>query len=160
MPEDLIQLRILKACFLAMTLFADSHKLVGQEPLTVRGEWVATAGSLQSLRGRWIGQALASDLDVIHGSWALTSEAGKTLLTGTWSARKTGLGWQGTWSARDRFRRTLSGTWKADEPGTRGKSLQQLLEQTLEKQMSGSWRRRGLQGHWWLKGSPQPARSK
>jgi hypothetical protein len=34
-----------------------------------------------------------------------------------------------------------------------GKTLEDMLKQTLEKQVAGSWRSGRYQGNWWLKGS-------
>jgi hypothetical protein len=47
----------------------------------------------------------------------------------------------------------LSGTWKADLASFSGKTIQAMLERTAEKEIAGSWRTRGYQGNWWLKGS-------
>jgi len=148
-----------KIVSLVTTLLLGSPALVGQEPPVLRGEWAATSGSTQTLRGQWIGQALPAQPNAVHGSWTLASGAGRTVLSGTWSARKRGQGWRGTWSARDRYSRTYSGTWKAGETNVRGKSLQGLLEQTLKNQISGSWRSRRLHGQWWLKGTSPPPRN-
>lgn len=140
----------------ALTILASSLALAGQRPPVLRGEWVASIGTGQRLRGRWIGQALAGRPGTMQGSWTLTDDVGKTILSGTWSARKTGPRWQGSWSAQDQFGRTLSGAWKADGPNIRGKNLQDLFEQTLKEQISGLWRSRRQQGRWWLGGSSTP----
>ncbi len=147
----------MKFYFLVMAVLLTSSIHAGPEHEILRGEWVATAGSTQSLRGRWIGQALPSEPNVMQGSWTLMGGNGEVLLTGTWSARRTALGWQGTWSAQDRYRRRLSGSWKSGETNTGGKSLEKLFERTFERQISGSWRSGRQQGQWWLKGSPPPA---
>ena len=145
----------MKICFFSLVFFIGSMGLCWEEEPVFRGEWVATAGPTRSFRGKWIGQALPGDPNSLHGSWTLTGGAGRAILSGTWSARKTEQGWRGTWSAQDQHGRALSGTWRADESnGLR--SLKQLLERTLKTEVSGSWRTRGREGHWWLKGFSPP----
>jgi hypothetical protein len=87
--------------------------------------------------------------------WTLLNETGEIILDGTWSAQKMGQGWQGTWTARARKGAPLSGTWNADLATFSGKTIQAMLERTAEKEVAGSWRTRGYQGNWWLKGSPR-----
>jgi hypothetical protein len=35
---------------------------------------------------------------------------------------------------------------------TEGKTFEDMLKQTLEKQVTGSWRSGRMQGNWWLMG--------
>jgi hypothetical protein len=45
----------------------------------------------------------------------------------------------------------MSGTWEAaDTDGFNGKTFEDLLKRTAEKQISGSWQSRRAQGNWWL----------
>jgi hypothetical protein len=81
------------------------------------------------------------------------SKWGPRLMEGTWSAQKAGQGWQGAWTARAHRGAALSGTWNADLAGFSGKTIQAMLERTTEREVAGSWRTRGYQGNWWLKGS-------
>ena len=69
----------------------------GEVPPIRRGEWIVTVDSGQNLRGRWVGQALPEDPNALHGSWLLLSDTGKTVLSGTWSARKAQRGFRGSW---------------------------------------------------------------
>ena len=131
----------------------------GQDSPVLQGSWVATAGESRTFRGRWIGQALPGQPDVLQGSWTLSDEFGKTQAWGTWSARRRGQTWAGTWSAQDQNRRQVSGTWKAEGGGTGGRNLQQLMERTLSTEVSGSWQSGRLQGYWWLKGSQSSPRN-
>lgn len=125
----------------------------GEEPQVFRGEWLATAEAGRSLKGRWIGQALPGQSNALHGSWTLSAPDGRTVLRGTWWARKDARGWSGTWTAEDQNGRKLSGTWLADREDAQGQNLEDLLKRALSNRVSGSWQTRGRRGHWWLKGS-------
>jgi hypothetical protein len=132
-----------------------SHALA-QEPLPVlTGSWTASLASGQIFRGTWSAQTSRQNLNAARGSWTLLNEAGEIIMEGTWSARKMGQGWQGAWTSRARKGAPLSGTWNADLPSFSGKTIQAMLERTAEREVAGSWRTRGYQGNWWLKGSPR-----
>ena len=75
------------------------------------------------------------------------------LLEGTWSAQKTGKGWQGTWTARPTKGQLLSGTWNADAASLNVESLAEMLKSTAMKEVTGAWRSGHYQGNWSLKGS-------
>lgn len=149
-----------KFLFLALTMLLVPGMASGEDTPILRGDWAATVGSSKTLRGRWIGQALPDEPDVMQGSWTLKDDGGRTLLTGTWTARKKGAGWQGSWSASVKDGRTAAGTWMADEPNARGKTLEELFIRTSKEQISGSWRSGRQEGYWWLKGSVSPGRSR
>jgi len=83
------------------------------------------------------------------GSWTLLSESDRIILEGTWSARKLPSGWQGTWTARIQGR-LLSGKWNAEMAAVDGKTLEDMLKQTPEKQITGSWQSGRGRGNWWL----------
>ncbi len=120
----------------------------------LRRDWIATVGPKEVFRGRWSGEALPNTPNAAQGSWTLLSDANRILLEGTWSARKSAQGWHGTWSARTAHGQSFSGTWEADLAGFSGKTLEEMLRRTAEKQISGSWRSGRLSGNWWLSGSP------
>jgi hypothetical protein len=127
---------------------------LAQEPLpSLGGSWTASLASGQIFRGTWSGQTSRQNLNEARGSWTLLNEAGEIILVGTWSAQKMRQGWQGTWTARAHNGAPLSGTWNADLPSFSGKTIQAMLERTAEREVAGSWRTRGYQGNWWLKGS-------
>src|SRR3990172_7898312 len=77
----------------------------GQDSPELRGSWVATAGESRTFRGRWTGQALPGQPNALQGSWTLSDEFGKPQAWGTWSARRRGQSWAGTWAAEDQNRR-------------------------------------------------------
>jgi len=81
-----------------------------------RGSWTASAGPTQIFRGAWSAETSAHNSNSAVGSWTLTNDANEIILEGTWSAQKAAEGWQGTWTARTRNGRSLSGTWNADLP--------------------------------------------
>lgn len=137
---------------LAATLFLASCALAQPAPPVFRGGWTATTGPTQVLRGRWSAQALPRTPNAAQGSWTLLSDANQIVLEGTWSAQKTAAGWQGTWTARAADGRSFSGAWKADIAGLRGKTLEEMLKWTAERQIAGSWRSGRYRGNWWLRG--------
>ena len=121
---------------------------------TFRGSWTASAGPTQIFRGAWSAEISAHSSKTARGSWTLTNDANETILEGTWSAQITAQDWQGSWTARTRTGRSLSGFWNADLPDLGRKSLQNMFERTLSKQVAGSWRSGRDQGHWWLNSTP------
>ena len=143
---------------LAIALLLASCALAQHAPAVFRGSWTATAAPKQVFRGRWSAQALPDTQSAAHGSWTLLNNANQIVLEGTWSAQKSARGWHGTWSAlilqgRSSLGRPLSGTWQAQVEDFKGKTFEDMLQRTLERQIAGSWRSGRLLGNWWLKGS-------
>jgi len=64
--------------------------------------------------------------------------------------RKSLAGWQGNWTARLNSGRAFSGTWTSEM--TDGKTFEDMLNQTLAKQVTGSWQSGRMQGNWSLMG--------
>ena len=126
---------------------------------TLSGSWTASAGAGPILRGGWSAEVSPDSRDRGQGSWTLVSDTGEILMQGTWSARKSGRDWQGTWTARIANGQTLSGTWSAYLPDFSGKTFGEMLEHTLVKQVAGSWQSGKHQGNWWLDGArPRPGK--
>lgn len=113
-----------------------------------QGSWTATVGAGQVFRGMWSAQARTANFT--SGSWTLLNEAGDVTLQGTWSATKIRGAWQGSWSARPASGGSYSGSWAADLAEAAGKTLQDMLQKTAQKQVAGSWRSGRHQGNWWL----------
>jgi hypothetical protein len=145
---------------LFVALLLVSCVLAQQAPSGLHGSWTATAGPNQVFRGTWTGQALPGKPNVAQGSWTLVSDTGEITLEGTWSAVKSSAAWQGTWTARTAQGQTFSGTWRADLADFKGKTFQEMLELTAQKEVAGWWRSGGYQGNWWLKSSPLPSRKR
>ena len=150
-----IGVHVLLLWFLASGAFPQPDR--AQDPPAISGTWTATVGDSQTLRGRWIGQSLPHDSMSAHGSWTLTGPSGKTALTGTWSARKSAKGWQGTWSAKAVTGRGAAGTWEADLPSEPNVTIQDFLERLSKQEIAGTWRSGRLAGSWWLKGKARPS---
>ena len=142
----------MRSCCAALALLVGTCALAQEPPPVVRGNWAATAGPTQTFRGRWSGQASPQDKNAALGSWTLLGDHNRILLEGTWSAQKGSQGWRGTWTARIANGRSFSGTWRADLADLAGKTFEEMLNATLEKQVSGSWRSGRSQGGWWLTG--------
>lgn len=124
-----------------------------QEPIQpLHGTWIATAGRGQTLRGTWTGSALPEHTDVAEGTWTLAT-AGEIVIRGTWRAEKDSQGWQGHWTAETERGHSLAGSWGADVEHWQGKTFQDLLNLTLQEEVSGWWQIGARQGNWWLKGS-------
>lgn len=130
--------------------------LFAQPSPTLRGEWTATTEPSRVYRGKWIGQALAGQPNAAHGSWTLSGEGGKAILSGTWSARKAGRQLQGTWSAQDQYGRSVAGTWQAETPELSSLSLEQMLQVSLQRVVSGTFRSGRLRGNWWIRAFSAP----
>jgi len=127
-------------------------QVLTQAPPVYRGSWIGTAGPSQVYRGRWTGQVLPKNANAAQGSWSVLSDSKRTVIEGTWSAKKSVVRWQGTWAARAQNGRPFSGTWRADLVKSKSNTFQQLLEQTLKNQVAGRWASGRLHGNWWLQG--------
>jgi len=139
----------MKKWILAVILLLAFCVIAQQVPPVLQGSWIATTGPNSYLRGRWYAQVLPSTRNSPNGSWTLFNESNQIVLEGTWSARKSAGGWQGTWSARIQGR-NVSGTWNAAMEGFNGKTFEDMLKRTAEKQIGGSWQSGNAQGNWWL----------
>ena len=140
----------MKKLIFAVTILLACCAVAQQSPPVLRGSWLATAGPKQVFRGRWSAQVLPGTKNAAHGSWTLLNPSNQIVLEGTWSARKSARGWQGTWSGRIQKGGSISGTWEADIEKFKGSTFEDLLKQTAERQISGSWQSRRAQGNWWL----------
>jgi hypothetical protein len=121
-----------------------------QAAAALHGTWTATAGA-RVLRGTWTAEPVRDTANTARGTWQLLNDANQILIDGSWAAQKTPRLWQGTWSARVRSGQVFSGTWQAAVKESEARSLGELLQQTLERQITGSWRSQGLAGNWWLR---------
>jgi hypothetical protein len=113
--------------------------------------WKATVANGPVMQGMWLAQISKGSPNAASGSWSLLSDAGEIVLEGTWSARKTGQSWDGRWTARAGNGRALSGTWSASLSEFNGKTLQEMLALTMQRQVGGAWQSGRYQGNWWLR---------
>lgn len=140
----------------ALLLFISAF---AQEPAqTIHGTWIATAGKEQTFQGTWTGSALPEHTDAAQGTWSFAT-AGEIVIRGTWRADKDGQGWQGHWTAQTERGQSFAGSWGADVEHWQGKTFQDLLNLTLQEEVSGWWQIGARQGNWWLKGSPNRQRT-
>jgi hypothetical protein len=130
-------------------------------PPALHGTWNASVGARQAFHGTWSADLLPDTPNTATGSWTLLGEGNQIVAEGTWSAVKAAGSWSGRWSARilppaqsrtpSSTGRVTSGTWQADiAAGSRSKTLGEMLQSTLQTQITGAWRSSGLQGRWWL----------
>ncbi len=137
---------------LAIALLICVGALGGQPVPLIHGTWTATIGPREVLHGTWTGRALPGRPNVGEGAWTLVS-AGSVVMDGTWRAEKTPHRWEGAWAGRTMDGRHLAGTWGAYLETWNGRTFQDLLQRTLQQEVSGWWESGRDQGHWWLKGS-------
>jgi len=140
---------------MVVTFFLLGSGPMAQAPApTLRGTWAASIGAGQTVRGTW--SANLPEANTAQGAFAVVNERSQVVLQGTWAATKSAQGWRGSWSARtvsdQRASETLTGAWQAD--GTQaGRTLADLLQGTLAKDVTGSWQSGGRTGKWRLTGS-------
>lgn len=148
----------MRSAKLVLALMVCVCALGGQPVPVIHGTWTATAGHREVLHGTWTGHALPGRPNVAEGSWTLVN-AGQVVQAGTWRAEKTPRRWEGSWTGRTMDGRTLAGTWGAYLEEWHDKTFQDMLERTLQQEVSGWWQSGRNQGNWWLKGSSasQPA---
>lgn len=128
------------------------HGAQVQEASELRGTWTASAGSAQTFRGSWGAEISRGNPNSAEGWWTLVN-GDERVMEGTWSVRKSGARWHGTWTARVTRRRSFSGSWDADTTGAKDKTFVDMLKRTIEKEVSGSWRSGSQAGNWWLQGN-------
>jgi len=156
--QAMVGLFLLCGAYVAM--FASPVPMKAQNSTTeLIGMWKATVGNGPIMQGMWLAQIWKGSPNVASGSWSLLSDAGEIVLQGTWSARKTGQSWEGSWRARAGNGRSLSGTWSASLGEFEGKTFREMLVLTMQKQIGGAWQSGSYQGNWWLEGS-SPKRRK
>lgn len=139
--------------------FAGGAVARGQDSTTeLTGMWTASVGNGPLMRGTWLAQISQGTPNSASGSWSLLNDASEIVLIGTWSARKTPKSWEGSWAARAKNGRALSGTWSAALGDFKGKTIQEMLALTMQKQIGGAWQSGSYQGNWWLEGSGKKGR--
>ncbi len=136
----------------ATLLTATMAGAAGPRPV-VQAIWVAQGGTAM-FHGNVSAQALATSGNALVGSWTLADENWAIVMQGTWSGKKSGRGWAGTWQAKVApGGGTFAGTWQAVPPaGFKGRTFEDLFRAIGDVQISGYWKTRGgSSGAWWLK---------
>lgn len=126
---------------------------LGQQPFPVlQGAFTASAGPA-TFRGKWSASVSSRQPNTAAGSWILLNDSNDIVLQGTWSARKTGAAWKGTWRARVLKGRGYSGTWTASEPGP-GRTFADMLQAATKGGAAGTWATGAYGGTWRLGAAP------
>ncbi len=119
--------------------------LLGQST-SWRGAWTAT-GPGHGWKGTWTAN-VPDNPNIAFGTFTLDDESGKTVVQGTWSARKMEKRWEGAWQARV-DNESYSGTWTARTPILSPSRLIDLLDLALSNPVMGSWHMgRNRSGAW------------
>jgi hypothetical protein len=119
----------------------------------VQGAFTASVGPA-FYRGKWTARISPRTPNAAAGSWILLNERNDIVLQGTWSARKSATGWNGSWNARALHGGAYSGTWTASDPGATSKTFADMLQSAVKSGAAGTWRSRGYGGDWRLMPSP------
>jgi hypothetical protein len=140
----------------AVLLLLTVAAVAQQSAPPLRGTWTATAGP-QVFQGAWSAQPVAKSPNTAMGSWSLVNASNQIVLSGTWAATKTARTWTGTWSARivaarGTSGRVFSGTWRTEAKASEVRTLGEMLQQTLQQEITGAWRSGAISGTWSLKG--------
>lgn len=105
-------------------------------------------------RGKWSARVPSATPNAAGGSWILMNEHGDVVLQGTWSARKSAAGWQGTWRAQVLRGRAYAGSWTASDPGPNSRSFGDMLQAATKGAVAGAWQSGGFGGGWRLQPAP------
>jgi hypothetical protein len=138
------------ALLFPVVLAASTGHAAAPRPV-VQAAWKASAGG-GVLHGNVSAQATSAAGNAVVGSWTLVN-AGVVTLHGTWSGKKVGTGWRGTWQAKIApAGGTFAGTWQAAPPADfHGRTFEDLLRAAREVEISGTWTSNGGgRGPWWL----------
>ena len=126
---------------------------LAQQPLPpLQGTWTATVGKSQVFRGAWTAALDPRNPSAAEGFWTLRNDLHEVVASGSWSARKTGTRWHGSWTARAENGQSYSGAWDAAVTDAKLKTFAGLLAATIEKEASGFWQSGRVGGNWWLDG--------
>jgi hypothetical protein len=145
------------ALLLPAVLAAATAKSPAPRPV-VQAVWRAQAGAAL-FHGNLSAQAVTGSGNAVVGSWTLVNDEGVVTMRGTWSGKKAGAGWRGTWRARvEPAGGTFAGTWRGTPPAElHGKTFEDLLRGSAGTQISGTWTSAGGgRGAWWLQGPAPP----
>jgi hypothetical protein len=85
---------------LTLLLLLPPPAVRAQQSTPLQGSWTASVGPTEIFRGMWAAETSPQDRNFARGSWTLLNDSGEVILQGTFSAKKIGTGWAGTWTAR------------------------------------------------------------
>jgi hypothetical protein len=147
--------------YLAIAVLLTCSVAAQRPAVSLRGTWTASSGSAQAFRGTWAAEIRPEAPNTARGSWTVLDAENRIVLQGTWSAQKNARTWQGSWSAvvatraagRSTSGRPISGMWQAETEVAGTGTLLEMLQRTIEKEVTGTWQSGRLGGRWVLKGS-------
>ena len=142
---------------IAIMLLAASALLAQESTLQFQGTFTAQAGKSQVFRGRWTAAIASANPNFAQGYWTLLNDFHQVSLEGSWTLKKIGSRWHGSWTAHVQNGASISGTWDADISGEKDVTLAGMLKRTIEKEVAGTWSSGPYAGFWWLDGEkPKP----
>jgi hypothetical protein len=97
--------------------------------------------------GTWTAHA-GAEPDTAAGGWKLLNNDGGVQSSGTWSLRKLGGQWHGSWSARLPDDRIISGEWTANTKLDPSASFLDLMGTAVSDVVSGTWQSGRQSGAW------------
>ena len=110
--------------------------------------WSAKNTTGRTFAGTWTGDADPATGNA-SGTWTLQDGAGKTVMSGIWSATKSPKGWSGTWRALIADRTgEYSGVWSANVGLRPNARLGDLFEAAIKEAVVGSWKAGLNSGSW------------
>ena len=110
--------------------------------------WSAKNTTGRTFAGTWTGDADPATGNA-SGTWTLQDGAGKTVMSGIWSATKSPKGWSGTWRALIADRTgEYSGVWSANVGLRPNARLGDLFEAAIKEAVAGSWKAGPNSGSW------------
>jgi hypothetical protein len=142
---------------ISILLLAASVSSAQDAARSMQGTFTAQVGKSKVLRGRWTAATTTANPNFAEGYWTLLNDFHQVSLEGSWTIRKTGNRWHGSWTAHIQNGASISGTWDADITGEKDSTLAGMLKRTIEKEVAGSWCSGRFAGFWWLDGEkPKP----
>lgn len=149
--------RLSKFTAIAILLLASSASLAQESGFLFQGIFTAQSGKSQVFRGRWTAAVATQNRNFAQGYWTLLNDFHQVSLEGSWTIRKTGARWHGSWTAHVQNGASISGTWDAEISAEKDATLAGMLRRTVEKEVAGSWSSGRFAGFWWLDGEkPKP----
>jgi hypothetical protein len=159
-------LRIGRRWFLAL---AAGVPLASQTPESPpppkwQGTWSASNAGKTLIGGSWTASP-GENPDVLTGAWTIREPKGqKVMARGTWSASKSGQGWEGHWKALagetpGRPSRKggggWAGSWTARLALPAKANLTALVEHAIKSVVSGDWASGRSSGAWSIRAQPE-----
>ena len=151
MRTDRLRARILIPALMVVG-WAGAASLAQQPLPPLQGTWTATVGKSQVFRGAWTAALDLRNPNRAQGFWTLRNDLHEIAASGSWSARRIGTRWHGSWTAHTENGQSFSGSWDADVTDAKIKTFADMLRAAFEKTVAGFWQSGRVGGNWWLDG--------